>query len=750
MFKKLISALLIVFMIVNSVPNVVKAETVNTQAQVLNQLDILRGNGTSYNLTGKLSRAEGAAFIVRMLGLENEVLTHRDLYQVTNLIDVPANAWYTPYVGYCASKGIIGGYDDHTFRPGADLNEQSFLKIALVAMGYEYGKDFAWADTFKKAYAAGLVTDSSYLTKVKEETSYTRGGVVDLIYTALKLKHVISGKTMAYSLSDNTNVTVSTLEALGLIAIDTQQVVKNLIRMKQNVFLVEFSQAPYALTKDMVTIKDQSGSSLDILAVRPTENATIFEIYTNAEIRNSIYTFTLKNIFDKLGNPYVSFEKTFLAFDDGTYTTDLFGLLSATQVDAKSITIKLSQPIETTSFMGDSFYITSGNDVVFDGMVDNGITAEKVDAKTLKLTMNTGVFEDNIIYTVHNRGSLRSEYRTLMVADSIVRFVGRTYTTTEFQPIAYERISETQIKVSFNRSLNETIGNQIYSYYLVNAASVPVKIVSSKVYNEASGSYVLLTVDGKIANNDAMTMTINQLYTPNREESIIEKTFAIVVSDAKVVATKISALTQVKGHILKVQFNRAMDATSVESADNYVLTKVSSSATSKPVKVYYNQEGMYALVYFSEANALLTGAEYNLTLSNKIKTEEGTALTTSLSASVTGKSLSVADLTISKALYIGDNVILLKLSEPAAIDVTGLKLSNYQLYSYEAINEDGSTPTLKKELLNGVVFYDPTHILLFVADYNVAKNYKIHVEQLSEYSEWKSTTNMNILVEAAQ
>lgn len=750
MSKKIISVLLIVLTLMSSVPTTVNAETINTQAQVLNQLNILRGNGISFNLTGNLSRAEGAAFIVRMLGLDYEVQKNSDLYPVTTLTDVSSTAWYTPYVGYCVAKGIIVGYDDHTFRPTADLSEQAFLKIVLVALGYEYGKDFTWADTFKKAYTAGLVTDSSYATKVKEETTFTRGGVVDLIYAALKMKNIITGKTMAYNLSDNTLISVSTLEGMNLISMDTAQVVKAVLRSKQNVFLAEFSQVPYAFTKDMVTIKDQSGESLEILAVRATENSNIYEIYTKPEIRNSIYTFTLEKIYDKLGNPYEKYEKTVLAYDDGTYTTDLFGLLKATQTSANSILLTLSQPIEPTTFYGDSFYITVGNDVVFDGNVDNGITGELVDSKTLKLTLKSGAFEKDVIYTVHNRGSLRSDYRTLMVADSIVRFVGSAYAVEEFKPTNYERVSDSQIKIYFNRLLNETIGNQIYSYYLEDSAKKPIKILTAKVYNEAASSYVLLTLDAVVADKDKMTLTLNQIYTPNREESIIEKTFDIVVTNAKTTAVSISSLTQIKGHILKVQFNQGMDLTTVQSVDNYVLTKATSSATAKPVAVYYNIDGKFAYVYFAEANSLATGAEYILTISNKVKTAGGVAISNALNASVTAKTIAATDITVEKAIYIGDNVVLLKLSEPGAIDVTSLKISNYQFYSYDALTPEGTAPTLKKEVINGVDFYDPTHILLFVAEYNSSKNYKIHVDQITEFSGWKSTVNINTNVTQAQ
>ena len=43
--------------------------------------------------------------------------------------DVPAGKWYTNAVTWCASKGIVSGYPDGTFKPDASIKRQEMATI---------------------------------------------------------------------------------------------------------------------------------------------------------------------------------------------------------------------------------------------------------------------------------------------------------------------------------------------------------------------------------------------------------------------------------------------------------------------------------------------------------------------------------------------------------------------------------------------------------------------------------------------
>lgn len=43
--------------------------------------------------------------------------------------DIPSDSWLKPYVGFAVMKGIIKGYDDHTFRPDQNISRAEGVKV---------------------------------------------------------------------------------------------------------------------------------------------------------------------------------------------------------------------------------------------------------------------------------------------------------------------------------------------------------------------------------------------------------------------------------------------------------------------------------------------------------------------------------------------------------------------------------------------------------------------------------------------
>ena len=51
--------------------------------------------------------------------------------------DVPTTNTFAGYIAYCQKEGIISGYADGTFKPGASLTGYAFMKMLLGALGYD-------------------------------------------------------------------------------------------------------------------------------------------------------------------------------------------------------------------------------------------------------------------------------------------------------------------------------------------------------------------------------------------------------------------------------------------------------------------------------------------------------------------------------------------------------------------------------------------------------------------------------------
>lgn len=79
-----------------------------------------------------LTRGEAAKIICNMMSGNIDAYTGN-----TEFSDVPADNIYAPYIEYCAANGIVSGYGDGTFHPDGFVTGDEFLKMLLVALGYD-------------------------------------------------------------------------------------------------------------------------------------------------------------------------------------------------------------------------------------------------------------------------------------------------------------------------------------------------------------------------------------------------------------------------------------------------------------------------------------------------------------------------------------------------------------------------------------------------------------------------------------
>ena len=200
-------------------PAFAETQTVDQKAEILNQVHILTGDGTSYNLGGKLRRSEAAAFVVKALGVQNLVLQQKASLSQTNFKDVPKSEWYAPYVGYMTKQGIITGYPDGSFKPDEYVSEKAFFSMVLKAMGYT-ASDFDWNTINKVAFEAGLVEDIMYVFKEDDRADYKRGDVVSALYNALGKPLKNQDKKFIQLLIDSKMISPDKAELFGFVKFD--------------------------------------------------------------------------------------------------------------------------------------------------------------------------------------------------------------------------------------------------------------------------------------------------------------------------------------------------------------------------------------------------------------------------------------------------------------------------------------------------------------------------------------------------
>ncbi len=147
-------------------------------------------------------------------------------------IDVPSSHWAYPYVTTLASKKIISGYDDNTFRPNNNVTREEFVKMIVGATGLlTDGAECNFADIpsgawyydyIASAYSVGVVSgiDDTYFGVGRNITRQDVAVIAARIIQYLKPGTTIpSGTTLTDidTVSDYARSSVKLLNGMGII-----------------------------------------------------------------------------------------------------------------------------------------------------------------------------------------------------------------------------------------------------------------------------------------------------------------------------------------------------------------------------------------------------------------------------------------------------------------------------------------------------------------------------------------------------
>lgn len=169
----------------------------------------------TFQPTKEVNRVEALKMIL--------VATELDLTEKGNgFPDIPNDAWFTPYVLFAQSKGVVKGNPDGNFVPGRQVNRAEFLKMMLEAFDVnpaDYVLDVSIADVPENAWFAPYIRfatqfDIMTLDKFKNALPsqlLTRGDAAFLVY---KILEVGNGLEMQTILSITENHLVEALRIL--------------------------------------------------------------------------------------------------------------------------------------------------------------------------------------------------------------------------------------------------------------------------------------------------------------------------------------------------------------------------------------------------------------------------------------------------------------------------------------------------------------------------------------------------------
>lgn len=127
--------------------------------------------------------------------------------------DMTSSVWCYKYVTELADAGVIGGYEDNTYRPGASVTWGAALKLIMLAAGYKEQKGTTMSPF--QGYMKKAIDDGLIPREVDLWEPITRLEVAELTAAAMKLD--TSHLSSVEPFTDTDNISVKALNAAGII-----------------------------------------------------------------------------------------------------------------------------------------------------------------------------------------------------------------------------------------------------------------------------------------------------------------------------------------------------------------------------------------------------------------------------------------------------------------------------------------------------------------------------------------------------
>ena len=159
-----------------------------TAKDVLEKLEVFRGDEGGMRYDASITRAETAALVYRIATADVKD-TQRDLYTNNPFTDLGSAAWANGYISYGYNAEILKGNGDNTFTPNAPVTGYATLAMILRTMGYGKNHEFegeSWEiQTAATARQVGLLNGVTAADEATLGQAAPRGLVAQILFNAL-------------------------------------------------------------------------------------------------------------------------------------------------------------------------------------------------------------------------------------------------------------------------------------------------------------------------------------------------------------------------------------------------------------------------------------------------------------------------------------------------------------------------------------------------------------------------------------
>lgn len=709
------------------------------KANILNQMYLLTGDGTSYQLYQPLKRSEAAAFIVKALGVQNKVLQNQAAYAKTSFKDVPAGEWYAPYVGYCVQNGIISGFPDGKYKPNDNLSEKAFFSILLKALGYT-SADFTWDWINRKAYEVGLTKDVSYTFKTEDNNTYLRSGVVDTLYNALSLKLKNSDKVFVENLINNSMVSREFAGRMGFIKNDSlPTAIVATKRTGDNLVEITLNESINKLTPNDIKIvrANQTAMSLGVVEVQTVENKLF--IKTDAQLPGQSYTITFSTVTDLEQNVVNGLTTSFTAPAVAEITSPYFKIAKAEAVNAKSVNLYFTHPVTDKAETELLYSIYLQDNLFLDGSVKTiSVKKSLENSKMVTLSLKENSFVEGTKYTIKVKGDMVSAYQSYLGQGDgeAVSFVAQ-----QGQDLAAD-ISNlyTQdgryLYINFNNKI-DIESALVKSNYSIREKETGRMVVPLAVYVSKSpdraGREVVIRCD-VLNNNKEYEISIKNVYNQSKLSKVPDQVRLFMAGIAPTMDYVVEQIVPVDRYTLNLYMNKELTA----AAANVSLTIDNGITAVK--KSWSPTEPRLIKIHLSSTTPLKAGKIYKMNIFPGLVDYTEYLLTKNILADFGGTDTLKPEPAVTSATFIAADRVLVTFNQP-------LDSANAVGDKFEVYHNNGSVDRLI--IPDNVMIVDGTTAIIRLPVLMAGGSYQLRCKNIVDQSGQviQSLSSFNILNE---
>lgn len=707
-------------------------KSINEMATSLNNINILKGDGTDYNLSGQLKRSEAAAFIVRLLGVEKEVKANIEKYSNTVFNDVSKSKWYAPYIGYVAVQGIVAGFDDGNFKPDEFVSEKAFTKMVLGALGYYQSQDFAWNEIYKFGYSKGLFIDSSYEAKLSDNMVYTRGDVVNLLYQSLDKEIKDKDITIIQRLVNSAFITENEAMETGLYEAD---------KIKTNIESIDVISNTKIKIKLTEEIKDLDESNISIIerdkdkelkVKKVTLNKKEITVTTDEQEGNKVYDIKLTNLVDKEGFTVSEVSNEFKGYYVEVIESNFFKISKVEAVSKNIVNIYFTHPIDQSAAIPLNFDIKKEGGSFVEGSFSS-ISAKVLgnENNAVSLFIKDKDLNEGVKYSVVVDADVTSIYGVkLNDGDGEeFEFAGNHENNEPLHIVNVEPVEKDYIMITFNKDIDSSSATVSSNYELEDTDNgrVMSSALGAVLAGEGADKYRMVKVRFiSMVKDHNYIIKIKNVKDAYRQSYISEEAAPFYGYRDSEASLKVDYAYPENENTIKVYFNKNVSSNIVNAT--FVMNGVSFVA-----KQFREDEPRVLTLFTSSSTPLQSGTEYKLSIIGA-KNEFAVPYTQPIEYTFTGDAAEFGEIGVVECKFIANDTILVRFNKD--IDNASNNASKFKV----EYSESNSTKTITASYIN---YVNSKTVAVKFSSIDMNRQYNLKISNLVNYSNQFTTREVS-------